>query len=270
MIRFFRRMRHLRRTPRLVVLGVVAALALGAALPLTALAAPITAATHSTTCDLSCIQQFGNARIAERITALNSLSGKVQTALGNKRITSDQANALTSDAGTNETGLNNLKTKLDGETSADAARQDVKNIYLQFRIYAVVLPRDYRTLYLDAIVNVHDRLVDLEGTIQDAITKAGNPAPVVTLFDDYKNQLQAVESQIDAANGELPQLTPENYNNNHAAYETALTNLKNDEQTAHSDLKQAVSDLHQIVQTLKGGSTASGTAVPSPTSPPSQ
>lgn len=266
----FRFLRRPRRQPRLVVVGAVAALALGAALPLTALAAPITTATHATTCDLSCIQQFGNARIADRITALNSLNGKVQNALSNKRITSDQANALASDVGTNETGLNNLKTKLDGETSADLARQDVKNIYVQFRIYAVVLPRDYRTLYLDAIVNAHERLVDLEGKIQDAITKAGNPAPVVALFNDYKNQLQAVESQIDAANGELPQLTPENYNNNHASFETALTNLKNDEQTAHSDLKQAVSDLHQIVRALKGGSTSSGAAVSSPTSLPSQ
>lgn len=259
MFTFVRRLRRLQRP--VVVLGVAAALALAAALPLTALAAPASASSPAP-CDLACIQQFGNARIAERITALNTLNGKVQTALNNKRITGDQANALFSDVGTNETGLNNLKAKLDGETSADAARQDVKNIYLQFRIFAVVLPRDYRTLYLDAIVNVHDRLVDLEGKTQAAIAKAGNPPAVVALFDDYKNQLQAVESQIDAANGELPQLTPENFNNNRSAYDTALTNLKNDEHTAHGDLKQAASDLHQIVQALKGSGSSSpaGTA----------
>lgn len=261
----------IRLRPRLVVLGVVAALVLGATLPLTALAAaPAATPTAHAPCDLSCIQQFGDARIAARITALNTLNGKVQSALSDKRIGSDQANALYSDISTNETGLNNLKTRLDSETSADAARQDVKNIYLQFRIFAVVLPRDYRTLYLDAIVNVHDRLVDVEGKIQDAIAKAGNPPAVVALFNDYKSQLQSVESQIDAANVELPQLTPENYNNNRSAYETALTNLKSDEQTAHNDLKQAVSDLHQIVQALKGSSTASGAVAPSPTSPPNQ
>lgn len=254
MFTFFRRMRRLPRP--VVVLGLGAALALAAALPLSALAAP-TAAQRPATCDLACIQQFGNARIAERITALNTLNGKVQTALNNKRITSDQANALLSDIGTNETGLNNLKTKLDAETSADAARQDVKNIYLQFRIYAVVLPRDSRTLYLDVIINVHDKLVDLEGKIQAAIAKAGNPPALVALFNDYKQQLQAVESQIDAASGELPRLTPENFNNNRSAYETALTNLKTDEHTAHSDLKQAVSDLHQIVKALKGSGSSS-------------
>ncbi len=261
MFTFVPRIRPTRRM--VVVLAAAAALALAATLPLTALAAPATASSPAA-CDLACIQQFGNTRIADRITALNTLNGKVQTALSNKRISSDQANALFSDIGTNETGLNNLKAKLDGETSADAARQDVKNIYVQFRIFAVVLPRDYRTLYLDAIINVHDRLVDREGKIQAAIAKAGNPPAVVALFDDYKNQLQAVESQIDAANGELPQLTPENFNTNRSAYDTALTNLKNDEHTAHSDLKQAVSDLHQIVQALKS-SGAPSAASPSAT-----
>lgn len=259
----------MRRKPRLILIGVMAALALGATLPLTALAAP-SANIAPTACDLSCVQQFGDARIAARITALTTLNGKVQSALNDHRIGNDQANALFSDISTNETGLNNLKTKLDGETNTDAARQDVKNIYLQFRIFAVVLPRDYRTLYLDALSNVHDVLVDKEDKIQDAIAKAGNPQAAVALFNDYKSQLQSVEAQIDAANVELPQLTPENYNNNRQAYETALTNLKNDEQTTHGDLKQAVSDLHQIVQDLKGGSSASGTVAPAPTSPPTQ
>jgi hypothetical protein len=253
--------RRVRRTPRLTVFAVVAALALGAALPLTALAAPsLTASTH-VTCDLACVQQFGDARIAERITALNNLNARVQTALNNKRVTNAQADPLFNDISTNEAGLNSLKAKLDAETSLDAARQDVKNIYVQLRIYAVVLPRDARTLYLDGLTNVHERLLGLEGKIQSALAKAGNPPTLVALFNDYKNQLQSAQAQIDAANGELPTLTVDNFNNNRTTFETALTNLKTDEHTAHADLKNAVSDLHQIVQALRQSTP------PSPSSP---
>lgn len=254
---------RIRRLPRLTVLAVLAALALAAVLPVSALAAPRSPAA----CDLACVKAFGDQRINDRLTALNTLNTRVQTAYNNKRITSDQENALTADISTNQSGLNNLKTKLDAETSEAAARQDVKNIYVQFRIYAVVLPRDSRQLYLDLIINVRARMVALEPKLQAAIDKAppDEQAQLNPLFTDYKSQLQAVEGQIDAAQGELPQLTPENFNNNRSAYETALTNLRNDERTAHSDLKLAASDLHQMVQILKLHASATPAASPSAT-----
>jgi hypothetical protein len=253
---------HIRRAPRLALLAAFGALALAAVLPVTALAAPRSAA-----CDLACVKAFGDQRIADRLNALAKLNTKVQTAYTNKRITSDQENVLTADVSTNQSGLNNLKAKLDAESDGAAARQDVKNIYLQFRIFAVVLPRDYRELYLDLIINVHARMVGLEPKLQTAIDKAppSEQAQLNPLFADYKSQLQAVEGQIDAAQGELPQLTPENFNNNRSAYETALTNLKNDERTAHSDLKQAASDLHQMAHILKVPSSATPIASPSAT-----
>ncbi|MFI5271791.1 MAG: hypothetical protein ACHQ4H_02005, partial [Ktedonobacterales bacterium] len=205
------------RIPRLAALGAIAALACTAALPLMAFAAA------PSTCDLACVQQFGNTQIGNRLTVLTTLNGKVQTALNDKRISSDQANALFTDISTNDTGLKNLQSTLDGEKTESAARQDVKNIYLQFRIYAVVLPRDYRTLYLDRIIDVHDKLAALHDKIRDAISKApaGEQAQLNSLFDDYNNQLQSTESQIDAARGELPQLTPENFNNNKASEQQA-------------------------------------------------
>jgi hypothetical protein len=248
---------RLHRAPWLVSLAALGALVLAAALPVSALAAPRGAA-----CDLACVKAFGDQRITERLNALATLDTKVQTAFNNKRITSDQENVLTADIGANQSGLTNLKAKLDAETDAAAARQDVRNIYLQFRIFAVVLPRDYRELYLDLIINAHGRMVGLEPRLQAAINKAppSEQAQLNPLFADYKSQLQAVEGQIDAAQGELPQLTPENFNNNRSAYETALTNLKNDERTAHSDLKQAASDLHQMVQILKLGTGATPVA----------
>jgi hypothetical protein len=45
----------------------------------------------------------------------------------------------------------------------------------------------------------------------------------------------------------------------------ALTNVRNDEHTAHSDLKLAASDLHQMVQILKPHTGATPAASPSAT-----
>jgi len=267
----------LRRLPRrFVAVGALAVLAAGIAVP-TALAAPAqpngqcSGMTQSAI--LTCVKQFGDTQIANRLTALNTLSGKVSDAQQKGHIGSDLANQLTGDVTTNENGLNALKTQLDGETTIAAARTDVHNIYWQFRIYAVVLPRDYHTLWLGILTHADQRLRGLQDKISDAIAKA--PASEQTqlnqLFSDFKAQLQEAESQIDAGQGQLATLTVNNYNNARSVYETALGDLRTDTKTAQRDIKQAISDVHQIAQILKsnqssGSSSGSSAATPTATS----
>lgn len=245
-------------TMRRAALGALAVLSLGVvALPATALAAP-------GTCDVHCVISYGDARITERQAALTKLGSVISERASDKHITSDQANALQADVTTNQTGLEALKTKLDAETDATAARRDVKSIYEQFRIYAVVLPRDYRTLELDIEINVAHKLKDLEPTLQSAIN--GAPSSIkdqlTTLYNDYVTQVANAEAQIDAAQGELPQLTPANFNTNQTGYKTALANLRNDVHMGSKDLHQASKDLHTIAKLLKGVGGTAPTATP--------
>lgn len=238
-----------------VRVATLVTLVLGAvSLPATALAAP-------RSCDLHCVISYGDTRITERQAALTKLSGAISDRAKNSRITSDQANTLQADVTTNQNGLGALKAKLDAETQVTAARQDVKNVYEQFRIYAVVLPRDYRTLELDIEINVAHKLKDLEAKLQNAIN--GAPGSIkdqlTTLYNDYVTQVSNAEAQIDAAQGELPQLTPANFNTNQTGYKTALTNLRNDVHTASKDLHQAGKDLHQMSELLKGAGGATPT-----------
>jgi hypothetical protein len=252
-----------RRMPRRVgLIGAGAVLALSMALPSTALAA---AATTST-CDLACVQTFGNLQIANRLTSLQALSGRVTNELNASRITSAQATTLQNDVATNTNGLNALKTKLDGETVESAARQDVKNIYEQFRIYAVVLPRDYRLLHIDLALYVDGQLRALQPKIEGWIDNApsSEKAQLNTLYSDYKQQLQETEAQIDAAQGQLNVLTPQNFNNDNAGYKSAFQQYVNDDKTAHADLHKAASDLHQMAQILKANKSG-GTATATPT-----
>ncbi len=245
----------------LVAVGIVAGLALTTLAPALASAAP----SANAPCDLSCVISFGNARIAERVTALGTLNSKVSTALSKGRITQDEATPLQNDVSTDTSGLQALQTKLDGESDTKAARQDVALIYSQFRVYAVVLPRDYRRLALDMMQTLDGKLTGAEASIEkriDAAPASERPQLQAT-FDDYKAKLGEAEGQIDAANGQIAVLTPQNYNTARSTYDTAFTDYKNDESTAHGDVKAAGADLHSIVQTLKGSHGTAAAATPS-------
>ncbi len=256
----FKSLRHL--PGRLVALGVLAAVAIAVAIPLTASAAPASA----TACkgDLSCIKTFGDTRIGDRLTALTNLGNRVSNDLSANRISSAQASALQGDISTNQSGLNALKATLDGETTAAAALQDVKNIYDQFRIYAVVLPRDNHTLWLDIGGTIDSTLRSKQSTISDAISKApaGEQAQLNALFTDYQNQLTEAESQMSAGSGILPDLTVDAFNNTRTTYLSNLSDLRNDTRTAARDLHSAAQDLAKIIAILKTNTSTTATATP--------
>ncbi|HKV57540.1 MAG TPA: hypothetical protein VJO32_04640, partial [Ktedonobacteraceae bacterium] len=209
----------LRRMPkRFATTGILCILALGAIIPATAFAASPSHAKCAAT-DTSCWITLGDQLIAQRQTSLTDLGNKITDRLNDKFINSDQSNVLQADVNTNASGLATLQTKLNAETNATAARQDVVNIFLQFRIYAVVLPRDYRRLYLDVATNVDAQLRGLSGQLKQAI--AGAPASeqgqLNTLYNDYLAQLSTAESQFDLAQSDFPALTPSNFNFNRSA-----------------------------------------------------
>jgi hypothetical protein len=235
---------------RLLLSGSVLLCFLSFALvPATALAAT----QRCTADDVKCVIQFGDQQITNRITALNRLSAAITEKHDMHAIDDTHADALQADVKTNIDGLNTLKTTLDAETDARAARQDVEKIYTQFRIYAVVLPRDRRRLHLAVEITVYDKLNGLKASAEKLIDNA--PADkkdeLNQLFTDFKSQLSDAESKIDLAQQTWPLLTPNSYNTDRPTYTTNLENLTSYEQTAHTDLHKAAADLHKIRRTLK-------------------
>jgi septal ring factor EnvC (AmiA/AmiB activator) len=203
--------------------------------------------------DTQCFIAFGDKAIAARQSSLETLSDKITAQRKASNITDDQAAALQADVKTNHNDLATLKARLDADKNAQAARQDVEAIYTQFRIYAVVLPRDYRRLHVDVEIVVRGKLVNLEPQLQQAIqhASASKQAKLNPLYSDYKAQLASAEGQIDSAQKLFPALTPTNFNLNRSTYEAALAKLKTSESAAHNALHKAGDDLHQITQILK-------------------
>jgi hypothetical protein len=232
-------------------------------LPTTAFAAPSLPAT----CNLQCVQNFGNLQIANRLTALTALAGKSTNYFNAGYINSSQNSFIQTDVTNNTNGLNQLKSQLDATTVAPTARADVKLIYTQFRIYAVVLPRDYRLLHIDVETTVDAKLRGLQPEIEQWIQHAppSEQQQLNALYSDYKSQLQEAEAQIDAAQGQYAVLTPQNFDNDPSTYKTAFQEYVADAQAAHNDLHNAGKDLHQIARIIKSSSSSGGSATPVPT-----
>lgn len=258
----------IRRAPqgfarRIGAAGLGIALAATLMLPGTSLAAPRLAPQDSPCpqpVTVQCVITFGNGEIAKRIASLNTLSGKATAQLNANHINSTQAGVITGDVSTNESGLQALQTKLDAETTLASARADVLSIYTQFRVYIVVLPRDYHEIWLDILTNVQVTMAGKATTIQNAINAASalkdndNDGDIATLdaaFSDYQAQLGAATGQINIANGLLPEFTPQNYDANPGGYKGDWTTFHGDIKAAHSDILAAAADLHKIAKVLK-------------------
>lgn len=253
--------RGMRRGARMVAMsGALGLLAAGLIVPLSGFASASSSLCAAS--DTQCVITFGNARIAERQSALSTLNSRVNTVFKNGRISSADNSTLVGDISANESGLTTLKGQLDSAPDAKTARADVKLIYTQFRIFAVVLPRDYHEVWLDMLVHADNRLVGVEPVIQDAINGApsGVQDQANTLFTDLKSQVSNAQGQTQAAQSIIPQLTPANFNANPTSYVTTFGSYKTDIHSAGAATKQAMSDLHQIVQLLKSAGAATPTA----------
>jgi hypothetical protein len=224
---------------------------------------------------LQCVITFGDNEITRRDTALDTLSGKVTNQANAGHITSAQATDLQNDVSTNKSGLATLKATLDAASTVQDARKDVALIYTQFRIFAVVLPRDYHRLWLDMLITVDQKLRAAQTKIDAAIQatsndadKDGDKAAIAAAYQDFKNQIAAAEGQIDGAQGLLPTLTPAQFDDPTSSYKKDYTDYVNDIRTAHQDLVAGANDLRKIARLLKDlsgthGSSTAPTATPS-------
>lgn len=252
----------------LVALGMAVSISLAGAGATVVLATPavsaVSAAPNVTSCtatDVKCVIAFGDQRIDERTAALTKLNDRVNLQIAAGHITTSQVSAIQADVTSNKNGLTTLKGKLDAETDAAAARQDVRNIYSQFRIFAVVLPRDYHEVVLDSMTNVQAKLAGLEPKLQQAIASApaGEQQQLNTLYSDYTAKVAAASTQITNANSLVSYFTPENFNSHRATYFTNWLTFRSDILAGRADLRQGANDLHQMATILK---SSSATATP--------
>jgi uncharacterized small protein (DUF1192 family) len=206
--------------------------------------------------DISCIKQKGDQKIQERLDALQQLISRAQA---NKTITTDEHNDIVNNINEATKGLNQLKTKLDGETTEAAARQDYHDIFAQYYIFWIALPRERHQLLLDDMAQISAKLQSAEGNLQSAIDTAKSKGQDVTQEQNQLNEIKSLLSdaatQSNAANKLLDQLTVTNV----STRTQTIAALNTDCKAERADLVKAAADRKAILAELKGQTSPSTT-----------
>jgi len=190
----------------------------------------------------------GNEEIDRRLTTLGTLTSKINAAT---KLTADDKAALSNEVSTTIQGLTGLKVQLDADTTLSAAHIDAKNIYTEYRVYALVAPKVSLIKVADDQQAIQANLTTLAQKLQSRITtEETSGKSIATLqneLNDMKSEIAAAHSISSSMEANVVNLQPSDYNSNHALLMGDSTQLQN----AHSDDKTAYSDAKSIISTLK-------------------
>lgn len=197
---------------------------------------------------LQLIINRGNSEIQRRLSTLQSLSSKINSAT--KLTASDKA-ALSSEVNDEISGLTTLKTKLDADTTVAAAKTDAQSIITGYRVYALIVPKVNLIKAADDQQVAESKFSALATKLQTRLSAAQSAGKSVTALNsgltDMKNKIaaaQAISSKIEAS---VIGLQPGDYNTDHSILNGYRDQLK----TAQTDIQAAVSDATNIVSGLK-------------------
>jgi hypothetical protein len=227
----------------------------GAAAPSGGSGSSVTPAT------LSGIQAKASADITQRVNALNAAIAKVN---GAKGLGSAQG-ALASYLGADIAPLQQLNSKIQGDTSVAQARQDFSTIFSGYRVYLLVLPASRIAGDADRISATVVPKLTSDSSKAQAHENASNQAQLAPLIADLNTQIAAATTSTNGLAGTVLGYTAAEWDSNHALLSTA----KSDDQSAHAAVTKARQDVVQIVKILRGGAGAgvsAGSSTPSTTS----
>lgn len=100
-------------------------------------------------------------------------------------------------------GLTALRTKVEGETTAQAVKDDARSMVVDYRVYMLVGPQVRLTIAADLATAADTRLQEVAGKLADAIEKAKaagqDVADAQAKLDHMRGELQAAKAALSGA-----------------------------------------------------------------------
>jgi hypothetical protein len=192
---------------------------------------------------LAQVQAAAATDIANRVTVLNTAIAKVQAA---KDLGGDQATLVTSLQG-DIAGLQQLGTSIAGDTTLAAAETAYKQIFTNFRIYALAVPATRLVVADDRLLNTTGPALTKRAARIAAKETPANQAVVQPLLADLATQVTAANTALSGQPAALEAFTPAAWNSNHKLLGTSRADTK----TALSDLAKARSDAKQAAAAVR-------------------
>lgn len=190
----------------------------------------------------------GNNEIGRRLSTLQKLSGKINSAA--KFSSADKA-TLSNQVSDEIDGLTALKTKLDADTVVANARTDAQAVITEYRVYALVVPKVGLVKAADDQQTAESRLSALAPKLESRINQAKSAGKNVTSLEsglaDLKAQLATAQPLSSDVETSVVNLQPSDFNSDH----TILSGYRDKLKTAQTSIRAAVSDANSIVNALK-------------------
>lgn len=210
------------------------------------LAAPAQAADDAT---LAGAKKLTTARIDGRLAALRADGVAIRNAA---RLTDGHQSTLQAILDKDIAGLAALKTKVSGETTGPAVKDDARSMVVDYRVYMLVGPQVRLTIAADVATAADTRLKDIAGKLAQAIATAKAAGQDVTAaqakLDDMNAQIAAAATAVDGAAGTLLGVQP---SPDAAAMKAATDAAKGKVREARTHIKSAIADAKAIRDLLK-------------------
>ncbi|PJC68821.1 hypothetical protein CO015_02600 [candidate division WWE3 bacterium CG_4_8_14_3_um_filter_42_11] len=193
------------------------------------------------------LKTYGVKAIELRVKGME----KLQTTINASSIEEGIKSILTTDLQNNISSIKALKSKIESETDLATLKNDVHAIFVDYRIFMVVLPRDHGRLAAARLNGLVNKASSLEAKLDKLVSKLKeknvDTTQIEELVADFKSQIQVAQGKIAEADAKLILMGPEDT-------ETAkiyLNEAKNLLSEAKVSLQKAQEDLKQIKAAIK-------------------
>jgi|SRR5581483_1835308 len=211
---------------------------------------------------LAKFKEAANKFIDQRIAEINKEINLVNSA---KRLTESDKADLIADLNAAKTGLTNLKATIAARTDAETAKLDIKKIFEDYKIFAVLGPKIEGLTAAAKMSYQVDKLATAAGKIRSLIDRAKaagkDTTQMESLYADYQAKVADAKTQIAAARSKFKAMKVSDAPGAKTLFLEGKALLK----TAKADIIAAHKDLQGIiplVRTSLGIKEASESAKP--------
>lgn len=189
-------------------------------------------------------KEKGNRELTRRINALNQAIASINNA---KKLTQDQKTSLVSQVQTEIHTLTALQQKINADTDLQTLKTDVQSIVKEYRIFALLLPKNQIIVKADKLLNIADSegalVTKLQSRITDLQAKGQNVADLQAMLTELQKNLADAKAQAQHAIDTVMPLTSEGYPGNKTSLMSARAMLKSAQRSlklAHTNDKSVI------------------------------
>jgi hypothetical protein len=201
------------------------------------------AAAAANTAKLNKIKATAKSDINERLATLSKLTVKITDS---KKLNLTDIATLNTEVSTTNAQLVKLNTKIQADTTVTTAQADTNSIFTTYRVYLLVVPKIDIISYADQQETVEGDLMEARANLIPIVAAAGSNATYESQLNDINTKEVATAGISSTIEDSVINLTPTDYDTNHAVMAGDLAKLKAN-QTA---INAALADLNSLNKEL--------------------